>query len=539
MQEGVTMLLKHISADDDILVIVDSDADGYTSAAILINYLFLQFPFFTTTHIKYQLHTGKQHGIILDKIDSNIKLVICPDSSSNDYSQHKTLHDSGVDVLVLDHHEADKISDYACIINNQLCDYPNKTLSGAGVVYKFCCFLDSLMPEEKRYANQFLDLAALGIISDVMSLKEFETKQIIVQGLANINNPYFKGMIQKNSYSLGDTITPMGIAFYITPYINATIRVGTQEEKLVLFESMLYFKSHRLIPSTKRGCKGQLETLVEQACRNSTNIKNRQTKNRDLCLSTIESIIDKNDLINKNKILAVQIPSEYSIDKNLTGLIANILMDKYRKPVLLLNQTEQDGDFWWEGSARGCNNSELEDFKELVSSFPTFETYEAYAQGHPNAYGFGMPDFLFDQFLNWSNEQLYDFNFHPIYKVDFIFNIRQDIREIILDIANLKSVWGQGIEEPSIAFEDVIVSSSNVTLMSPDKNPTLKISFPNGISCIKFKSSQEEFESLTNTKGCFVINLIGKCEKNEWGGKISPQIIITDYEIVGEKEYYF
>jgi hypothetical protein len=71
-------------------------------------------------------------------------------------------------------------------------------------------------------------------------------------------------MIKKNSYSLGDVISPIGIAFYITPYINATIRVGTQEEKLILFESMLNYKAYELIPSTKRGHKpGEVETRVE------------------------------------------------------------------------------------------------------------------------------------------------------------------------------------------------------------------------------------------------------------------------------------
>jgi len=51
-------------------------------------------------------------------------------------------------------------------------------------------------------------------------------------------------------------VTPFGISFYIAPYINATIRIGTLDEKMILFESMLDFKAYELIPSTKRGCKG-------------------------------------------------------------------------------------------------------------------------------------------------------------------------------------------------------------------------------------------------------------------------------------------
>jgi single-stranded-DNA-specific exonuclease len=59
VEEGARILLKHINQEHDIFVIVDSDADGYTSAALLINYLFLLFPEYTVSHVKYQIHTGK------------------------------------------------------------------------------------------------------------------------------------------------------------------------------------------------------------------------------------------------------------------------------------------------------------------------------------------------------------------------------------------------------------------------------------------------------------------------------------------------
>ena len=97
---------------------MDSDCDGYTSAALLMNYLYCLFPSFVNNNISYRVHMGKQHGIIPDTIPEDVKLVIAPDSSSNDYEAHEYLNLSGVDVLVIDHHEADHISKYACIINN-------------------------------------------------------------------------------------------------------------------------------------------------------------------------------------------------------------------------------------------------------------------------------------------------------------------------------------------------------------------------------------------------------------------------------------
>ena len=527
IEEGVRILIKHIAQGDKVLIQIDSDCDGYTSAAELINYLNCLFPGFVQSNVYYRIHTGKQHGILLDTIPDDVKLVIAPDSSSNDYEVHQQLKARGVDVLVIDHHEADEISENACIINNQLCDYPTKSLSGVGMVYKFCSYIDELLNVD--YADQFLDLVALGMVADMMDLRDYETRHLITQGLKNIRNPYFKGMVDKQAYSLKDGITPIGVAFYIAPYVNATIRMGTQEEKLMLFESMLDYRGYELIPSTKRGCKGQQETRVEQACRNCTNIKNRQTKARDAALENIERIIKENNLL-ENKILAIKLDT-FAADKNLTGLIANQLMAKYQRPVLLLNRTENG----WEGSGRGYDKSKFDNLREFLKE----SGLVMYAEGHANALGVGITDTDFKTFIEYSNRELAEFDFTPCYKVDFIFSGSDFRGKDIVEIAELKSLWGQGVEEPYIAIEHINVYGSNVTLMSPDKSPTLKITLPNGTSLIKFKSSKEEYDKLNSEVGCVTINVVGRCERNIWNGVVTPQIIIEDYEIVGEQKYYF
>lgn len=527
MREGAQMLIKHIAQNDKVLVQIDSDCDGYTSAATLINYLNCLFPGFVQNNLFYRIHTGKQHGILLDTVPSDVKLVIAPDSSSNDYDEHAQLRKEGVDVLVIDHHEADMISENAVIINNQLCDYPTKSLSGVGMVYKFCSYIDELLNVD--YADQFLDLVALGMVADMMDLRDYETRHLITRGLENIRNPYFKGMVDKQSYSLKGEITPIGVAFYIAPYVNATIRMGTQEEKLMLFESMLDYRGYELVPSTKRGCKGQQETRVEQACRNCTNIKNRQTKARDAALENIERIIKEKNLL-ANKILAIKLDT-FAADRNLTGLIANQLMARYQRPVLLLNKTA-DG---WEGSGRGYDKSKFDNLREFLKE----SEMVMYAEGHANALGVGITDENFSTFIEYSNRELAGFDFTPCYKVDFIFNGGDFRGKDIVEIAELKSLWGQGVDEPFVAIEHINVYSGNITLMSPDKSPTLKITLPNGTSLIKFKSSQEEYEKLRSETGCITINVVGKCERNIWNGTVTPQIIIEDYEIVGEQKYYF
>lgn len=98
----------------------------------------------------------------------------------------------------------------------------------------------------------------------------------------------------------------------------------------------------------------------------------------------------------------------------------------------------------------------------------------------------------------------------------------------------------RGVEEPLIAIENIHVNINNIQLLSKDKNPTLKITLNNGVDLLKFRSSEEEFEKLTNSDlGCVNINVVGKCDRNEWNGRVTPQIHVEEYEIVGVKKYYF
>ena len=532
LDEGAKMLIKHISQNDKVLIQVDSDCDGYTSAALLMNYLYCLFPSFVNNNISYRVHMGKQHGIIPDTIPEDVKLVIAPDSSSNDYEAHEYLNLSGVDVLVIDHHEADHISEYACIINNQLCDYPTKSLSGVAMVWKFCCYIDMLLKTD--HAQKFLDLVALGLVADMMDVRDFETRRLIDKGLQQIRNPYFRGAIDKDQFHFTNEITPIGVAFYIAPLINATTRVGTQEEKLMLFESMLDFRGYELVPSTKRGCKGQAETRVEQACRNCTNIKSRQTKIRDNSLEKIEQIIVNQNLLS-NKILIVQL-DDLITDRNLTGLIANQLMSEYQRPVLILNKIEnEDGTITWEGSGRGYDKSRLKDFRGFLEN----NKYVMYAEGHANAFGIGIKDEDINAFIASTNSALDGFDFTPIYNVDFIYKADELTPDEVIDIAGMKSLWGQGVEEAEIAVEGIKVHKDNIRILSPDKNPTLKIMLPNGINFMKFRSSEEEYNKLYSELGYVTINIVGECERNIWNNKISPQVMIKDYEIVDRANYYF
>lgn len=376
MKKGAKLLVETIAYGEDAFIIVDSDCDGFTSAAILINYLYESFPTWTKNHLSWGLHEGKQHGLndYIDRLENSCySLVICPDSATNDIEAIKKLHNNDCEVLILDHHLSDvPMSDFAVTINSQY-DYPNPFLSGAGVVYQFCRFLDKLT--DNNYADKFLDLVALGLTGDMMSMTNLETKELIFKGFKEkaIQNPFIFEMSRKQDFSLnksdykpsrdnGLMFSPYGAAFFIVPFVNALCRSGTLEEKNLIFNSMLTMKAFEQIPSNKRGHKaGEMERIVDQSLRTCTNVKNRQTRVQDAGMELLEQYIKKNNML-EHKVLVFAL-EENEIDPNVMGLCANKIMAKYQRPVCVLRKTS-DGDFI--GSMRGYNKTGIESFKKIA-----------------------------------------------------------------------------------------------------------------------------------------------------------------------------
>ena len=123
LREGAKIIVSAAQNNEPTLVIVDCDCDGYTSAALLLNYLHDLFPSFVEKNVSFFLHDSKQHGLS-DCIDiaMEYKNVLIPDAGSNDYDYHKQLKDNGTNILIMDHHEAPYLSEDAITINNQLSD---------------------------------------------------------------------------------------------------------------------------------------------------------------------------------------------------------------------------------------------------------------------------------------------------------------------------------------------------------------------------------------------------------------------------------
>ena len=521
IEDGAKLLKTAIEKEWNILLIIDSDNDGFTSAAIIYQYI---KKLNNNINIKYLLHSGKQHGLE-DHIDyilecsDEIDMIILPDSSSNDFIYHEQLKEKNIPCLILDHHITDEeISSNAIIINNQLSqNYKNKELTGAGITWQFCRFCDNYF--NTNFSKDLIDLASWGIIGDMGSLLEIENRYIIKNGLENINNYFFKVLIEKQSYSMGGEITPITVAFYIVPLINAMIRVGTMEEKERLF--MAFIDGHQMVPCNKRGSKGTFEEVAVESARECTNARTRQNKIKDETVQKLEMKIHKNGLLD-NKVLFVRLEEDDQFPAVLNGLVAMQLSAKFKKPTIVARLNNEGYD---RGSMRGLNQSELVSFKDFLEQSGYFE----YVSGHDNAAGASIRDKDLAEFHKYANEALKDIDFgENVYDVNFIrMAADKDIADIILDLDQYRYLYGQNIDEPLIYINDINLTKNDIQIIGKNADTVKFEKF--GITYIKFHA-----KDLINELGLYdemKVELVGRPNVNEWMGNYTPQIMIEDYEV--------
>lgn len=540
IEAAAERLLYHLRRNSDILFVVDSDCDGFTSSSILWLYIKHIFP---EARLEFTLHDHKQHGLD-DKVtwicdEAKWDLVICPDAASYDVEEHRALGELGMDIICLDHHEQlydengnPVVSDLpnTIVVNNQLSpEYRNKSLCGAGVVYKFCEVLDEMLGINQ--AHNYIDLAALGEIADVMDRTDIETNYIMLEGLKNIKNEGFKTLIESQSFSLKekasypyDGLGPVDIAFYIAPLINAITRMGSMKDKETLFYCFIDPKKE--VPSTKRGARpGDIELAAEQAARVGKNAKARQDKAKTQAMDIIDFKIQK-DGLDENNIIVVELDGSDNIPQELTGLIAMGIVNKYHKPVMLGRRNSNNEI---QGSIRSDGNfAGLPSFKKFLED----SGLVSYTAGHDNAAGWGLNGDKLDALLNYANSHLKAEDFDTCYVVDYVLDGSDYNDELLGSIAAHPEFFGNHIDEPKIIIKNIPLM--NFTTMGADGS-SAKIIY-NDIAYVKFKDSKF-IEDIKNNR-MKKLTVYGRPNLNDWMGTKTVQIFIEDYELEEDNSKY-
>lgn len=523
---GVQTLLKHIKNKDMISLVVDPDVDGICSSAALYNYLQVVTKEENLPEINWNIvtHSGKGHGLSEDiEIDPHTKLIITPDGGSNDFEQHKKFKDANIDVLVIDHHVVDKESENAIIINNQTSEkYKNKAFSGVGIVYRFLQAIDDEL--FTSHANDYLDLVALGNISDVMDTSDYETRYFIQQGILqeNLVNPFLKILVKKTGVDVaGDFeryIYPIDVSFKIAPLVNALLRLGTVEEKEKLFTC---FISPEEDLSTRKGICKEIINIMQ-------GYKESQDEEKQKLLEDVSNSISEEDL--NCPVLIIDVTNLVS-NTEIVGLTAMNLASKYKRPVMMGTQNTKKGILG--GSLRVNNGFPDINFKDTIIK----SGLVPFAQGHQQAAGFSFPLSNKEKLQQYFRDTYGNEVLQNEHIVDFIISNISDIApsDFFL-IQTYKNLWGKGIEEPIFVIENIPFYPMNLDVLGK-KSDTVKYTYSK-IEFMFFRcSSEEQILKIANgqeydPKKQYAINVVGKLGISSFAGRTKNQMIVDDYEII-------
>ena len=549
IEEGVGMLIKHLNADSKIAILVDVDTDGYTSSALLFNYMtFMMEPGrpweMYGGEIVPVFHKDKTHGLgdtdVMKRLRDEIKpnLLIIPDASGTE-EQCAALVALGIDILIIDHHDMEFRGDKetVVVINNQQSErYLNKDLSGVGVVFQFCCMLDNVLGWDA--AGQWLDLVACGMVGDMMNLKSRETRFLIFQGLNNITS-YLLQFYKFTAYNMqGKDYNPHAISFEIAPKVNAVCRIGTMEERELLWKAFIDIYAEDMIENGTRGHKGEMVPLVQEALRVANNAKGRADRRKNKLVEKIHTIIHEEDLIN-HKVLVFGFDDYEEEYRALSGVTANALAEYYQRPVIITFKVKND----YVGSMRvpDTDNPIYKNFKDQCEE----SGYCTFVAGHQEAAGIGIQNGFIEDLIEYFDNKYEGQDTDLMYNVDFVIDANDpNLVQLISEMNQIKNIHGQGLKAPRIAVINVKISPSNLRLVG-QKSSTLWITCPN-CKFINFRSSREEYNSLrcpvddSGVETYYTATIIGdQPDLNEWNNTITPQMQIVDYEVNTTPHYEF
>lgn len=528
--KAVELFMQHFNQKNKIEILVDEDPDGFCSAAMMYSYI---KKLDTTYPVDYILHTrAKSHGLDDDVTVSNdTKLLIIPDAGTNDTDGCKQLENRGVDILILDHHESEEENPYAIIVNNQMSNnYSNKDFCGAGIVYKFLQALDAETWNE--FADDYLDLCALANISDVMDMRTFETRYITNIGLLNITNKCLSAFIKAQDYSMNGKVNIHNVQWYITPVLNSCIRIGSNDEKDLLFRA--FIEQDEFFEYKKRATKDKpseviQESIYDRAARLCKNAKSRQDKMKDKGVKAISDIVS--ELPFDDKVIMVDVTE--ILDSGLTGVVAIKIAELFNKPCILLKKhyDKKTDRMVYGGSARNIDYSPIDSFKDIVN-----KTGAIKGKGHANAFGIvDLPLENKEKAMYAFNEILRDTEYDSTYRVDYILDIDQVSVPLIVKLSEFEDIICQGIDEPMLAIENISLTRDCFEIFGKNEDT---ISFMiDEIKYIQFKCKEgnQLYDFLQNAwddNDSVTFNIVGKPSINEYNGVRTPQVIIEDVAVI-------
>lgn len=423
----------------------DYDVDGMTSAALFKRFL-SAIDCDVHVHVPHRERQG--YGVSDDAVEEaramGAKLFLTCDCGISAFEQVEKARSHGMTVVVTDHHTCgDQLPNAHAVVNPHRHDsrYPFKSLSGAGVVFKLCYGITRDLDQHlQSYCNNFLDLATLGTVADIMPLID-ENRIITRHGLLALTRTKKVGLqalyrvaeLFKNGP--GD-ISARQIGFTLGPRLNAAGRLDDAAMSLKLL-------------LTKDPVEAQ--EIAEQLEQLNVDRRAQQAQMQEEAVAMIES----NGLAERYVIVV----GKEGWHPGIVGLVAGRILETYRRPAFVVSIDGGKG----KGSARSNGKFNLaETIRELSDVFEG-------GGGHAQAAGFSVDPNRLDELAlrlqKYAEERLSPEDFVVTHKPDACVSV-PDFTMAALEQLQSLAPFGQGNEEPTFVSEGLTVRS-----IIPTKKP--------------------------------------------------------------------
>jgi len=509
IKKGVERILQAIKRDEKILIYGDYDVDGITSTALMV-YFFRKIDYPVEYILPHREKDG--YGLRVSGIkkiaEAGANLVITVDNGTSSNEAIDYAAGLGIDVIVTDHHlQETELPKAVAVINPNRKDslYPFKTICAAVVafklIYALCEQLLSTEEDYKVFLLSLLDLVAIGIIADVMPLRD-ENYALVKFGLRALTNTRKPGLIELKKISGVNerSVTPISVGYFLSPRLNASGRLeeATQSVELLITQSK------------------------EEAHKIAAYLDKLNRKRQLMSADYLDFALDKLP-VNKDELRKVIFVEHDEWQAGLIGLISGQLKERFTRPAFAFTRDEQGN---YVGSARSIDSF------HVTNALSRFNQYFLTYGGHQKAAGLTVPADKFkqfkDEFLDYAESIIDEKHLIPQLSIDSVV----DIDQINLNTArNIQEIgpFGEGNPEPVLLIRKVKIN--DIILLSQGKHLKLLIQKANQYyecvwwNCGAYKD-ELRFGSLMDV--AFRLNI------NNWQGTERLQLAMEDARFCDE-----
>lgn len=475
LDEAYQIIDDAVTMGERFLVLADVDADGCSSNAIVTRYLRK-----CGADVECVINDGKKHGAedfdlkLLDGVD----VMIIVDSLDNDPTTYKRIIDTGVRLVVFDHHLPEQRlfdANLDFVLVSSVNGYPNEQLSGAGVCLKFVQYCD--YQNLTDYSDDLWAYAAIGLIADMSDMSVPENRYIAYRGLAQFRNPMVQKMV--GNY----TFDSQSVSFSIGPLVNAAVRMHENEKAMNVFLAEDEY---------------DIDVLVKD-------LKDCRERQNEIVAELLDGLLEQGESQLDRKCMFFMLENE--TDADITGLLGNKLLSIYQRPLFILRLKDRQ----YQGSMRSIGT---ESMLEIANS-----TNLCLCQGHPNASGAFIDEDKFEKFKEVIEDELKDIEISVSIEADIELAPSQITDNLVKQLTAINRISGTGF--PAIK---VLVRTDDYEVTTFSTKKHLKVIDESGLLIVKWNTN--DWQTMKNDKQLVAV---GTLSSPRYGKVQYLQLTTDDY----------